>query len=77
MTISRYAVVSDDSLAGLAKEVNQYIVDGWLPLGGISSTKVGESLHGEVSFHYLQAMIKEEPEGAAWDKLPELDTDGR
>jgi hypothetical protein len=52
-----YQVLNDWDLAALEKQVNQAIVNGWQPLGGIAV--IGNVMEdGEISTYYYQAMTK-------------------
>lgn len=47
----KYCIVGPMWCADLARKVNQFIAEGWIPQGGLTAD------HSERS-HYLQAMIK-------------------
>ena len=49
-----YIVLKDSGIEELISLVNQFIADGWKPVGGISTGDIMGS-----SNYYLQAMIKE------------------
>lgn len=44
----------------LVEQVNEYIVAGWVPLGGVSAGKSVLNLYPEeTSYHLMQAMFRE------------------
>ena len=47
----KYTVVKSDSVHNLVKDVNEHILQGWIPLGGIAL-----STEPSMSMHYVQAM---------------------
>lgn len=49
-----YTVINYDSIESLIKVVNEYIKDGWKPLGGICLTPNSQYAGPQ----YAQAMIK-------------------
>lgn len=53
----KYEVIQYNNLYELIDAVNNYIENGWKPLGGIAVTSCGSY---NIEKRYLQAMIKEE-----------------
>jgi hypothetical protein len=52
-----YTVIKHDSIEALIEVVNEYIQDGWKPLGGVAiSTSVGSGSYSQSE--YAQAMTK-------------------
>lgn len=47
----KYIVVKSDSVHNLVKDVNEHILQGWIPLGGIAL-----SAEPSMNMHYVQAM---------------------
>lgn len=52
----KYEILEDEIRCTLVDEVNEYIKDGWRPIGGATLT-APVSYNG--TYTYIQAMIKE------------------
>ncbi len=57
-----YRVLSFSEARKLESTVMKYIKDGWVPLGGLAFTAVGESKWQIGQKQYLQAIVKYEEE---------------
>ena len=61
----KYKVIETGSTTALMQQVNKFIAEGWLPIGGVSikhdyMEKLGlAGLGNRVTQNYLQAMLKE------------------
>lgn len=54
-----YTVVfSNESISDIIQKVNEHIIAGWKPIGGISTTGFDFKLGNGTALIYLQAMIK-------------------
>jgi hypothetical protein len=53
--IMKYLIAEANSVLDLQKKVQQYIEQGWEPLGGLSV-----ATYGALSWWYYQALIKRE-----------------
>lgn len=62
--IAEYELLQEFNIQDLMTKVNYYIVQGWQPLGGVSSTSVKIDNDGHVNndgfehLHFTQAMVR-------------------
>ena len=53
--ITKYTVIYDPEMENLIREVNESILEGWQPLGGISACRAENDVYANTV--YAQAMV--------------------
>ena len=58
-TVTKYLVIKNDNLSYLIIDINDKILEGWQPIGGIAVVAASEYTYSDkTTTYYLQAIIK-------------------